>query len=92
MKTGRAVQVMNADGTTTTMRDLNRIQVYNASYTWNQKYFDLHGFYRTGHYHWGYEGDIFGLYPEANYGPNMDIYNGQAPFGFEFTGKKKSTG
>jgi hypothetical protein len=55
---------MNADGTTTTMRDLNRIQVYNASYTWNQKYFDLHGFYRTGHYHWGYEGDIFGLYPK----------------------------
>lgn len=89
---GRAIQVMNADGTTTTMRDLNRIQVYNASYTWNQKYFDLHGFYRTGHYHWGYEGDLFGLYPEANYGPNMDIYNGEAPFGFEFTGKKEING
>jgi len=36
----------------------------------------LRGFYRTGHYHWGYEGDIFGLYPEANYGPNLDIYGG----------------
>jgi len=89
---GRAIQVMNADGTTTEMRDLNRIQVYNASYNWNQKYFDLHGFYRTGHYHWGYEGDIFGLYPEANYGPNMDIYNGAAPFGLEFTGKKEING
>lgn len=89
---GRPIDVMNADGTTTTMRDLNRIQVYNASYHWNHKYFDLHGFYRTGHYHWGYEGDIFGLYPEANYGPNMDIYNGEAPFGFEFTGKKEING
>lgn len=89
---GRAIQVMNADGTTTEMRDLNRIQVYNASYNWNHKYFDLHGFYRTGHYHWGYEGDIFGLYPEANYGPNMDIYNGEAPFGLEFTGKKEISG
>ncbi|RZJ39163.1 MAG: glycosidase, partial [Chryseobacterium sp.] len=89
---GRPIQVMNADGTTTEMRDLNRIQVYNASYNWNHKYFDLHGFYRTGHYHWGYEGDIFGLYPEANYGPNMDTYNGEAPFGFEFTGKKEING
>ncbi|MEM6700260.1 MAG: glycosidase, partial [Bacteroidota bacterium] len=42
-----------------------------------------------GHYHWGYEGDFFGLYPEANYGPNIDIYNGEAPFGFEINGKKK---
>lgn len=89
---GRPVKMMNADGTITEVRDLNRIQVYNASYNWNHKNFDLHGFYRTGHYHWGYEGDIFGLYPEANYGPNMDIYNGEAPFGFEFTGKKEIKG
>ncbi|SHK46040.1 glycoside hydrolase family 2 TIM barrel-domain containing protein [Epilithonimonas mollis] len=85
---GRTVEVINADGATTTMQDLNRIQIYSASYQWNEKWFDLDGFYRTGHYHWGYEGDIFGLYPEANYGANMDIYNGEAPFGFEFTGKK----
>ncbi|MCB0641441.1 MAG: glycosidase, partial [Phaeodactylibacter sp.] len=66
----------------------NRVQAYQASFNWNHKYFDLDGFYRTGHYHWGYEGDFFGLYPEANYGPNIDIYNGNAPFGFEFSGKK----
>ncbi|WP_144281355.1 glycoside hydrolase family 2 TIM barrel-domain containing protein [Chryseobacterium echinoideorum] len=89
---GRPIKVLNADGTITEMRDLNRFQVYSASYNWNHKYFDLHGFYRTGHYHWGYEGDFFGLYPEANYGPNMDIYNGEAPFGFEFTGKKEISG
>lgn len=66
----------------------NRIQLYRASYNWDAKLFKLTGFYRTGHYHWGYEGDFFGLYPEANYGPNIDIYNGEAPFGFEIEGKK----
>jgi hypothetical protein len=71
-----------------TLSDNNRVQVYRASYKWDEKLFKLDGFYRTGHYHWGYEGDFFGLYPEANYGPNLDIYNGMAPFGFEVEGKK----
>ena len=85
---GRPVNITSADGTTTTLNSDNRIQLYRASFNWNQKYFDLNGFYRTGHYHWGYEGDLFGLYPEANYGPNIDIYNGDAPVGFELNGKK----
>ena len=71
-----------------TLQDNNRVQIYRASYKWDEKLFNLNGFYRTGHYHWGYEGDFFGLYPEANYGPNIDIYNGIAPFGFEVEGKK----
>lgn len=70
----------------------NRIQLYKSTITWNNSYFNLTGFYRTGHYHWGYEGDFFGLYPEANYGPNIDIYNGEAPFGFEIEGKKATKG
>ena len=73
------------------LTDANRVQVYNASYNWNAKEFDLRGFYRTGHYHWGYEGDFFGLYPEANYGPNLDIYNGEI-LGFEMDGKKGLNG
>jgi len=72
-----------------TLGDVERFRVYRADVTWNAKRFDLKGFYRTGHYHWGYEGDFFGFYPEANYGPNIDIYNGEAPFGFELTGKKE---
>ena len=68
--------------------DRNRLAVYKGDVSWNHKYFDLNGFYRTGHYHWGYEGDFFGLYPEANYGPNIDIYNGVAPVGFEIDGKR----
>jgi hypothetical protein len=70
----------------------NRVQVYSASYSWNHNLFNLNGFYRTGHYHWGYEGDFFGLYPEANYGPAIDTYNGIAPLGFEMEGKKYFSG
>jgi hypothetical protein len=73
------------------VNDFNRVQVYNASYKWNAKDFDLKGFYRTGHYHWGYEGDFFALYSEANYGPNLDIYNGET-LGFEIDGKRSLKG
>jgi hypothetical protein len=57
--------------------DINRVQIYTADAEWNHKFFDVRAFYRTGHYHWEYEGDFFGLYPETNYGPNLDIYNGE---------------
>jgi hypothetical protein len=88
---GRPVEVSTSQGTVA-LRGLNRVQVYKADFTWNDKWFDLKAFYRTGHYHWGDEGDFFGLYPEANYGPNIDIYDGGAPFGFEFAGKKSLDG
>ena len=78
---------VNTDQGNLQISDINRVQVYNAEYEWNARDFDLRGFYRTGHNGWGYEGDFFGLYPEANYGPNLDIYNGEI-IGFEFDGKK----
>ena len=70
----------------------NRVQLYRGSFNWDAKDFKLTGFYRTGHYHWQYEGDFFGLYQEANYGPNIDIYNGEAPYGFEVEGKRALKG
>jgi hypothetical protein len=85
---GRPV-VVNTNNGNTTLESINRFQVYQASYNWSHKHFNLTGFYRTGHYHWGYEGDFFGLYPEANYGPVIDTYNGLAPLGFEMEGKKQ---
>jgi len=75
-----------------TLNGIERLKVYNASFYWEDRWFNLEGFYRTGHYHWGYEGDFFGLYQEAYYGPNIDIYNADVPIGMEFTGKKKLTG
>ncbi|MFI1772599.1 glycoside hydrolase family 2 TIM barrel-domain containing protein [Thalassobellus citreus] len=83
---GRPFSV-NTDEGNVDITDPNRVKVYNAEFEWNAKDFDLRGFYRTGHYHWGYEGDFFGLYPQANYGPNLDIYNGEI-LGFEVDGKK----
>lgn len=88
---GRPI-VLNSTTGNVTVESNNRFQLYRADYHWNHKMFDLNGFYRTGHYHWGYEGDFFGLYPEANYGPQIDIYNGIAPFGFEVAGKKQLKG
>jgi hypothetical protein len=73
---GRDVTVNSDDGNVV-LSDVNRVNVYNAEFDWKTKDFDLRGFYRTGHYHWGYEGDFFGLYPESNYGPNLDIYGGE---------------
>jgi hypothetical protein len=87
---GRAQNIITDEGEVFT-NDINRVQIYNASYKWNAKDFELRGFYRTGHYHWGYEGDFFGLYPEANYGPNLDIYNGET-LGFEIDGKRSLNG
>lgn len=88
---GRSATVQTGQGNLQ-LNSLDRVKVYRASVDWNRNYFDLHGFYRTGHYHWGYEGDFFGLYPEANYGQNIDIYNGEAPLGFEVHGKKSLDG
>ncbi len=88
---GRPLAVQTEEGVVT-RSDVERVAVYQAEVDWNHKWFNLKGFYRTGHYHWGYEGDFFGLYPEANYGPNIDIYNGEAPFGMEFEGKRELDG
>jgi len=88
---GRPVTLRGPDGNQV-VESLNRIAIYSASYNWNHQYFDLEGFYRTGHFHWAYEGDFFGLYPEANYGENIDIFNAIAPFGFEAEGKRSFEG
>lgn len=88
---GRAVELKGQNGNIP-VQSLNRVAIYSADYSWSQEYFNLDGFYRTGHYHWGYEGDFFGLYPESNYGEQIDIYNGITPFGFEAEGKKMFDG
>ncbi len=76
---------------TANRNNTGNLSVYNAEFDWSAKEFDVRCFYRTGHYHWAYEGDFFGLYPEANYGPNLDIYNGEI-LGLEIDGKKAFKG
>jgi len=85
-------QTVDANGQPVKLTGLERVRVYHASVSWDDRLFRLDGFYRTGHYHWGYEGDFFGLYREANYGVNIDTYNADAPLGVEITGKKQLAG
>ena len=80
------------EGAPLRLNGIERLAVYRATVSWDDRNFRLDAFYRGGHYHWGYEGDFFGLYREANYGRNIDIYNGNAPAGMEFTGKRKLQG
>ena len=89
---GRKRTVALSDGTDFTYEGFDRLKVYRANVSWDDKWFELNGFYRTGHLHWGFEGDFFGLYRNAFYGENIDIYNGMAPIGFEVAGKKDLAG
>ena len=86
----RALQqsVVGTDGSEVVITDVERLKVYQAKLNWDDDWFALEGFYRVGHYHWGYEGDFFSIYPEANYEPQVDMFNANAPNGFVFTGKK----
>ncbi len=54
--------------------------------------FDLNSFYHTPRYHWGYEGDFFGLMRETTDMAGEDIWNAKAPVGAEFIGKGKWDG
>jgi len=89
---GRPRKIVDANGETFELRDIERVKVYRGSVSWDDRWFYLHGFYREGHTHWGYEGDFFGLYRDAYYGENIDIYNGEAPVGMEISGKQELTG
>jgi hypothetical protein len=89
---GLSKTITSNDGTQINLSPMERVRLYRASFSWDNRWFNLNSFYRTGHYHWGYEGDFFGLYRESNYGPNVDIYNGEAPLGFEMEGKKGFSG
>jgi hypothetical protein len=73
-------------------RSPDRVRVYQAGMHWDDRWYLLDAFYRTGHYHWGYEGDFFGLYREANYGSNVDVYDAAAPVGFEVAAKRSLDG
>ncbi len=42
-----------------TEESLERVKVYQAYLTWDDKWFELNAFYRTGHLHWGHEGAVF---------------------------------
>lgn len=70
----------------------DRVRLYEAEGHWEHDLFRLHAFYRVGHFHWGHEGDFFGIYRQAYYGPNIDIYDAAVPIGVEIEGKGPLSG
>ncbi|MBK6685035.1 MAG: hypothetical protein IPG45_11265 [Deltaproteobacteria bacterium] len=89
---GKPVNVLDSDQKTVTLSGVDRIQLYQSTFEWHNSYFDLDGYYRAGHGHWGAEGDFFGLYPEAYDQIGVDRFNAQAPAGFVFSGKRALKG
>jgi hypothetical protein len=96
---GRPIQVTSTTGATVTLNDLERVQVYSASIKWDEPWFNLDAFYRTGHVSWSADGDFFTLYQDAYYANNqawnqrdIDIYDAAAPSGFVVSGKKALDG
>ncbi len=71
---------------------LDRVRLYQAGLSWDNPYFHLDLYHRTGHFHWGYEGDSFGFYRDAYYGDAIDIYDADAPTGVEIHGKQALEG
>lgn len=78
---------LDAKGQQVDLGPLQRVRVHDAGFEIDRPLAKVQGYYRQGHFHWGYEGDFFGLYREANYGPNPDIYQAAVPVGVEVTGK-----
>ncbi len=80
----------------------DRIEIYDFQAKYTGDNFDLHGFYHVPRYHWGDEGDYFGLLRETtdlgrggqNFGSinGQDTWNAKAPSGIEFEGKKSLDG
>ncbi len=89
---GRQRTLVDENGNLVRLEGIERVKVYRATLNWDDRWFGLEAFYRGGHTHWGYEGDFFGIYRDAYYGDNVDIYNAEAPVGFELEGRKRLDG
>ena len=73
-------------------RSTNSAEIYNFNSTLKTDISDITAFYHTPRYHWGYEGDFYGLLRETTDIKGVDIWDAKAPFGVEFAGKKELEG
>ena len=46
--------------------DIKRVEIYDFNATYEGENFDVEAFYHTSRFHWGYEGDHFGLLSGSN--------------------------
>ena len=75
-----------------TITSNERVEIYDYNGTYSTDGYDLETFYHTPRFHWGYEGDYFGLLRETTDMAGQDIWNSKAPFGAEFDGKQSLDG
>ena len=71
-----------------TITDNERVEIYDYEGTYTAESYDLLTFYHVPRYHWGHEGDFYGLLRETTDMKGQDIWNSKAPYGAEFVGKK----
>jgi len=72
-----------------------RYELYDFQANYTGRDFDLSAFYHVPRYHWGYEGDFFGLLRETTDMTSrngQDTWNEKAPYGAEFVGKNSLDG
>jgi hypothetical protein len=69
------------------LRDRERVEIYDFEASYTGDHVDIEAFYHVPRYHWGYEGDFFGLVRETTDMAGQDIWNAKAPNGVQFDGK-----
>ena len=72
--------------------DVKRVEIYDFNAKYEGENVDVEAFYHTSRFHWGYEGDHFGLLWESTDINGPDIWNQKPPSGVEITGKGKWDG
>jgi len=70
----------------------DNLEIYDFSATHIGESVDTNLFYHVPRYHWGYEGDYFGLMRETTNMPDQDTWNEKAPAGIEVIGKGELDG
>jgi len=70
----------------------DQVEVYSFQASHIADEYDINLFYHVPRYHWGDEGDAFGLMYETTNMADQDIWNEKAPAGFEFVGKASLDG
>lgn len=84
--------VVDTDGEEVSLGPLERVALYQASFAWDDKRFNLSGFFRVGQNHWGYDGDFFHLVPETHYQRAVDQFDADVPIGMIFEGRRELEG
>jgi hypothetical protein len=72
--------------------DGDAVELYNFQASSFGDDYDLNLFYHTERYHWGTEGDFFGIMKEGTDVPGADLWNEKVNQGIEFVGKGELEG